>query len=159
MIVLGIDPGISKLGYGILQEEKGQLHLIEYGCIKNKKDKYSGLENIYTTVDNLIKKYKPTILAIEKVFFSKNTKTAMHTAEASGVVMFCAVKNKVEIVEFTPLQVKQATVGYGYASKEQIKYIIKSYLKIEGKLPYDAYDAVALAWCAISSYKIKKLQQ
>jgi crossover junction endodeoxyribonuclease RuvC len=148
MIILGIDPGVAIVGYGILEERKKKLQLVDYGCIltSSKKKHAERLAQINTEFTKLIKKYKPDILAIEELFFCKNVKTALKVGEAKGVILATAISYKLPITEFTPLQIKQAMTGYGRAEKQQIQQMVKVILGLK-KIPQpdDAADAIAVA--------------
>ena len=151
MIVLGIDPGIALTGWGILSKED-KPKLIKYGCIETSKNKNSSqrLLIIYKELQKIIKKYKPEVLSMEKLFFNTNAKTAFSIGEARGVIKICAALNKVPVVEFTPLQIKNSIVGYGRASKKQVQEMVKVSLSlIEVPRPDDAADAIgaALTYC------------
>jgi crossover junction endodeoxyribonuclease RuvC len=150
MVIIGIDPGLATTGYGIIKIEnrKSKFEIIDYGCIRTapKIPFAERLEIIYKELNNLIKKYKPDKIAIEKIFFARNVKTAMQIGEARGVVTLIAVQNKIPIFEFTPLQIKQALTSYGQASKEQIQKMVKIILNLkEIPKPDDAADALAIA--------------
>ncbi len=148
MIILGIDPGTAIVGYAIISLKDNELVAIDYGCIKtSKKEIFSKrLSQIYHGIDILIKKNKPDQIAIENIYFAKNVKTAMRVSEARGVAILAAAENKIEVVEFTPLQVKQALTGYGRASKNQIQQMVKIVFKLkEIPRPDDAADALAIA--------------
>jgi len=148
MIILGIDPGTAIVGYAIISFKNNELIALDYGCIKtSKKEIFSKrLSQIYHGIDALIKKNKPDQIAIESIYFAKNVKTAMKVSEARGVATLAAAENKIKIVEFTPLQVKQALTGYGRASKGQIQQMVKTIFKLE-KIPRpdDVADALAIA--------------
>jgi len=147
MIVLGIDPGLALTGWGVLiKEEKPKL--IEYGCIKTSKNQKPSqrLLKIHQELQKIIKKYKPEVLSLEKLFFNTNAKTAFSIGEARGVIKLCAVLNKIPLTEFTPLQIKNCIVGYGRASKKQVQEMVKVQLGLD-KIPRpdDAADAIATA--------------
>jgi len=148
MIILGIDPGTAIVGYAIISLKDNELVAIDYGCIKtSKKEIFSKrLSQIYHGIDILIKKNKPDQIAIENIYFAKNVKTAMRVSEARGVAILAAAENKIEVVEFTPLQVKKALTGYGRASKNQIQQMVKIVFKLK-KIPRpdDVADALAIA--------------
>jgi len=155
--ILGIDPGIADTGYGIIQKDKsGNTSCIDYGSIKTKAktEMADRLEIINQKLTKIIKKYKPNLIAIEQLFFCKNAKTALIVGQARGVAMLTAKQNKVPIVEFTPLQVKQAVAAYGQASKLQVQKMVKLLLNLP-ELPKqdDAADALAIAICAANSYR------
>ncbi|MBU0636652.1 MAG: crossover junction endodeoxyribonuclease RuvC [Patescibacteria group bacterium] len=153
-IILGIDPGIADTGFGIVVNQNNNLTCITYGSIKtlSKTDLADRLEIINLELTKLIKKYKPNLIAVEELFFCKNVKTALVVGQARGVIMLTAKQNKIPIIEFTPLQVKQAVSTYGRAKKEQIKKMVKLLLNLE-ELPKsdDAADALAISICASNS--------
>lgn len=152
--ILGIDPGLADTGFGVIEKNKGNLSAIDFGCIKTKAgvpDKQRLVE-IHTSINQLIKKYKPDIITVEKLFFGKNVKTAMSVSQARGVIILAVGKNKSELVEYTPLQVKQALTGYGQASKDQVKAMVKIILKLaQPPKSDDAADALAIAICCANS--------
>ncbi|MFC1727741.1 crossover junction endodeoxyribonuclease RuvC [Patescibacteria group bacterium] len=147
MIVLGIDPGIALTGWGVVKKSDSP-ELIKYGCIKTKAGLASEerLSKIFEQLEGVIKKFKPEVVAIEKLFFNTNAKTALSVGEARGVIKLCAVKNSIPITEFTPLQIKSSVVGYGRADKNQVQVMVKTLLGLdEVPRPDDAADAVAVA--------------
>ncbi|MFH1822274.1 MAG: crossover junction endodeoxyribonuclease RuvC [Patescibacteria group bacterium] len=154
-IILGIDPGIADTGYGIISKDKeGNLVCLSYGIIKTsaKMEMTRRLELINQGLDKIIKEHKPKLMAVEQLFFCRNVKTALAVGQARGVVLLTAKQNKVPIVEFTPLQVKQAVAAYGQASKMQVQKMVKLLLKMdELPKPDDAADALAIAICATNS--------
>lgn len=157
-IILGIDPGLADTGFGVISQEKGNLRMLDFGTIKTKAglpDKQRLME-IHDGLTQLIKKYRPTVISVEKLFFCKNIKTAIAVGQARGVVILTAGQNNLEVLEFTPLQIKQATTGYGQASKQQIKSMVKTILKLS-TIPKsdDAADALAAAICCSSSRRPK----
>ncbi|HPT66193.1 MAG TPA: crossover junction endodeoxyribonuclease RuvC [Candidatus Woesebacteria bacterium] len=144
-MILGIDPGLANTGWAILSDEKT---LVECGCLKTKISDGSALrlDQIYCELEGLIKKYKIEAIAIETLFFAKNAKSALKVAEAIGVIKVCGQRNKIEVVGFTPLQVKMALVGYGRAEKEQVEIMVRNFLNLEKNIsPSHASDAVAVA--------------
>ena len=123
MIIIGIDPGTATTGFAIIKKTKGtknKLETIDYGCIKTCPDFSPGerLKKINNELNKLIKKYKPSVLAVENIYFFKNLKTAMPVSQAKGVILLTAAKKKIPVYEFTPLQVKMAITGYGRAEKK-----------------------------------------
>lgn len=149
MIILGIDPGYGRCGWAILaRQEKSEIKLIACDCIETdaKKTLPDRLKEIYDAVEYIIKKYHPTELAIENLFFFKNQKTVMQVSQARGVIIAAAVNNGLEVYEYTPLQVKQAVIGYGRGDKIQIQKMIKIHLAGQ-EMPKqdDTADAVAVA--------------
>lgn len=158
MKILGVDPGTATTGIGIIEgsNKTGFKHL-HYQCILTKANLpiQERLETIYTELTQIIKKYKPDMLALETLFFNTNPKTAMSVGRASGVIILCAEQNKLKFVEFTPLQVKVAVAGYGRAEKQQVQKMVKLLLNLkEIPKPDDAADALAIALCAGVSIKI-----
>ena len=151
MIILGIDPGTARVGYALLdKKESAAIDLVTYGCLElpNKKQT-ERLAEISQLVSDLIAQYRPGVLAIEKLFFTKNAKTALSVAEARGVIINCANSSNLEILEFTPLEVKVATTGYGKAEKKQIQRMVCLLLNLK-KIPQpdDAADAIAIGLTA-----------
>jgi len=148
MIILGIDPGTAIVGYAIISFKNNELTALDYGCIKTSKEEVfpKRLSQIYHGIETLIKKNKPDQMAIESLYFAKNVKTAMKVSEARGVAILAAAENKIKVVEFTPLQVKQALTGYGRASKSQIQQMVKVIFKLKTiPRPDDVADALAIA--------------
>ena len=154
-IILGIDPGIADTGYGIIEKNQaGEFKCLDYGSIKTKAGKELSvrLEIINKELEKLIKEYKPALMAVEDLYFCNNAKTALIVGQARGVVLLTGRQNKLPIVSFTPLQVKQAVSAYGKASKMQVQKMVKLILNLD-KLPKpdDAADALAVAICALNS--------
>ena len=156
MIVLGIDPGFARLGYGIIDYSNNKYKVIEYGTISTEAGEplEERLKKINFDLNEIISKYKIEAASIEELFFNTNTKTAIHVAEARGVILYTLAACNIPIYEYTPLQVKQALVGYGRADKHQVMDMVKRTLKLE-KMPKldDTTDALALAICYTYSYK------
>lgn len=158
MLSMGIDPGIALTGYGIVQEDKGNLVLVTYGCIRTSKneDTCQRLVKIYRTLGEVMKEYRPDSVAVEELFFNKNVRSAFQVGEARGVALLAAAHIGLEIFEYTPLQVKQSVVGYGRAAKNQIQEMVKMMLKVKNPIkPDDAADALALAICHCHSRVLK----
>ena len=150
MIILGIDPGIAIVGYGVVEYTKGKFRLIAMGSIETPAgiDVEERLQMVYDDMCELIDTYRPDEMAIEELFFNTNQKTAIAVAEARGVILLAAVQRKVPISEYTPLQVKQSVVGYGRAEKKQVISLVGMILGMEnGPKLDDTADALALAIC------------
>lgn len=151
IVVLGIDPGLADTGYGFLKKQNGQLKILDYGRIKTKAkvpDKQR-LTEIFNSLTSLIKKYQPDLVAVEKLFFCKNLKTAVAVGQARGVVLLAVGQANLDLIEFTPLQVKQALTTYGKADKKQVAAMVKVVLKMAAPPKSDdAADALAIAICA-----------
>ncbi len=160
MVVLGIDPGIATLGWGIINRTEEVTYKVEaYGCIKTDKSTLFSrrLEEIHKKLSKIIKKYEPDIAAIEQLFFVKNVKTAISVAEARGVAILAAAEANLPVAEYTPLQVKQSLVGYGRAEKKQMQKMLKILLGLKDMpKPDDAADALAIALCHLNSQKMAK---
>ena len=165
MIVLGIDPGLATIGFGIINKTKKDIKVIDYGCIITTPDLCPGdrLKIINNELNKLIKKYQPKIMAVENLFFFKNLKTAMPVSQAKGVVLLTAAKKKIQVYEFTPLEVKMTITGYVRAEKKQVQKMIQILLNLEkkpkdkNKRKDDATDALGIALCYIikANRKIK----
>ena len=158
--ILGIDPGLETTGVSILDIRKGDYLPVYCDCIITKKTRpiCERLEEIYTTINQLIKKFCPDCLAIEEIFFNMNVKSAMDVGQARGVSILAGGINNLEIYEYTPLEVKQAIVGYGKATKKQIKYMLKVILRIEDDFfpkKDDAWDAMAISVCHANNKKFQ----
>lgn len=155
MIVLGIDPGYGITGYGVIEYIGNKFRVIEYGSVETpaKMPFPKRLECIFNDLNVVIKKHNPTCMAIEELFFNKNTKTALKVGHGRGVAMLSGTVNNLAVYEYTPLQVKQAVCGYGRASKAQVQQMVKVLLKLE-KIPKpdDVADALAIAICHAHSY-------
>lgn len=150
MIILGIDPGTSIVGFGVIKKDGSNLICQEYGCIKTtpKIPDIEKLSLIRSELDNLIKKVKPDQISIEKLFFFKNAKTVISVAQARGVIISVCAQNNIVPKEFTPLQIKQAVSCYGRAGKAEVQKMVKLILNLkEIPKPDDAADALA---CAIT---------
>jgi len=154
-IILGIDPGIADTGYGLIQTDKNnKLHCLDFGSIRTKANLGlpDRLEKLAKDLDLIIKKYRPQIVAVEDLFFCRNVKTALTVGHARGVILLTIKKNKLPLLEFTPLQVKQAVSTYGRASKSQVQEMVKLILGLKTiPKPDDAADALAVAICGLNS--------
>jgi len=153
-IILGIDPGIADTGYGLIKNESGKLSCLAYGSIRTsaKLALPDRLEIINLELNKLIKKFRPDLVAIEELFFGSNVKTALVVGQARGVAVLTAKLNKINSVEFTPYQVKQAVAAYGHAEKGQVQRMVKLILNLKDRpKPDDAADALAIAICAANS--------
>ena len=147
-IILGIDPGFADMGYGLIKSEKNKLECLDYGSIKTFKtlSLSERLEQIEHELVKIIQKYHPDRAVVEELFFCTNVKTAIAVGQARGVILLTLIKNKIPLIECTPLQVKQALVGYGRADKNQVQQMVKITLGLkEIPKPDDAADALAVA--------------
>ncbi|MFH0814964.1 MAG: crossover junction endodeoxyribonuclease RuvC [Candidatus Falkowbacteria bacterium] len=154
MIILGIDPGFARTGWGVVEYDRGKLRPVDYGCIETMKgeDFSDRLSFLYDEIVKKIKKFKPDVVAVEELFFYNNVTTAIKVSHGRGVILLAAKKARVPIREFTPLQVKQAISGYGKADKIQVQKMVRALLNLrEIPKPDDAADALAIAICAASN--------
>jgi len=152
MIVIGIDPGLARLGYGVLRAEKNTISSIDYGCLQTPAQMPAGERLLlqYNGVSALLDKYHPECLALEKLFFTKNVTSAMGVSEVRGVILLAAQQRQILVVEYTPNQVKQAITGSGRADKHQVQGMICRLLHLdEVPQPDDAADGLSIALCHI----------
>lgn len=148
--ILGIDPGIAIVGWGILDYNKFKFTPVAYDSIMTKAGLpvEERLSQIYTQLSEIMEKYKPEAMAVEELFWNTNQKTGIVVAEARGVILLCARQHGIPIFEYTPLQVKQAVVGYGRAEKKQVITMVTTLLGLEKPpKPDDTADALGLAMC------------
>ena len=151
-MILGIDPGTATTGYALIKKQKNNSYeIVDFGVITTKKT-FSDAARLLTLqkdLEALIKKFKPERAGVEKLYFEKNAKTAMTVSQARGVVLLSLEKNKIELHEFTPLQMKSIICGYGKADKKQVQYMVQKTFNMR-KLPKpdDAADALGIALCA-----------
>ena len=148
MIILGIDPGLATLGWGVIESERGRQRLINYGCILTMPQQRfpDRLKQIGEDMKMLLQLYKPDEIAFEELFFAKNVTTALTVGAARGVALAACAEYTDQLYEYTPMQVKQAIVGYGKAEKQQIQQMVKLLLHMEEiAKPDDAADAIAIA--------------
>ncbi|SRR5258708_1030793 len=148
MRILGIDPGIARAGWGIIEKEKTDFHAIAFDCIQtdSKRNIPDRLLTIYQQVIHIIDIHEPEVLAIEELFFNTNAKTAFIVGQARGVILLAAAAKKIPSVVYTPLQVKVALTGYGRAEKMQVGKMVKVLLKLSTiPSPDDTADALAVA--------------
>ena len=150
MRILGIDPGVAIVGFGLIESERGQQRMLQYGAITTQAGLplATRLVQIGNDLEQLITQFKPDEIAIEELFFSKNITTGIAVAHGRGVILYTAEKMQVPIYEYTPMQVKQAVVGYGLAEKKQVMDMTRRLLKLKAvPRPDDAADALAIAIC------------
>ncbi len=148
MIILGIDPGIAIVGFGVIEKSRNDIRVIDYGVITTHKDTRTPirLQQVYSGIMQLIEKYKPDAIALEELFFNNNITTAITVAQARGVLLIAAANYTENLYEYTPLQIKQALTGNGRAEKKQVQYMVKAILNLSSiPKPDDAADALAVA--------------
>lgn len=160
--VLGIDPGLATTGYGVIESRDNKLHPLDYGTIRTRPESPlpTRLKEIHGQIKQLINKHKVNVGVIEDAFFAKdNMKSVFLVGQVRGVAILACVERGLEIRSFTPLQVKQAIVGYGRASKNQVQEMVKILLSLkEIPEPADAADALAIALCHLQSGRISALE-
>jgi len=146
MIILGIDPGSTRIGFGIIRSDKN-LSLIDYGVIEIKRKKIDQLiKEITERISELISKYEPSLAGIEKIYFSKNTKTAIEVAQARGAIISEIAKHEIIVKEYSPSEIKLSVTGYGLADKKAVAKMVAKILNIEKVSGFDdASDALAIA--------------
>lgn len=151
MIILGLDPGLATLGYGVVEkDEKGVCRAVDFGVIVTPKEEGLPvrLAMLEEGIGKILEKYNPDEVAIEELFFSKNITTGIAVAHARGVALLTCVKKCGRLYEYTPMQIKQALTGYGKAEKKQIQTVVASLLKLKSiPKPDDAADALGVALC------------
>jgi crossover junction endodeoxyribonuclease RuvC len=160
MTVMGVDPGISVTGYGVIRLEDNVLKSLCYGGIRTDSATpvQRRLKRIYDTLSETIRRYRPDAVAVEELFFNRNVNTAFAVGMARGIALLAAEMEDVPVSSYTPLQVKQAVVGYGRATKNQIQQMVKVLLGLEEiPTPDDAADALALAICHINSHRLLQM--
>lgn len=150
MIILGIDPGYATIGFGIIQSHKNQHQLLQYGTITTSPEQEfpQRLLTIYQDMTTLLETVKPDVVAIEELFWGHNVTTGIGVSHGRGVILLAVAQQQIPIFEYTPMQIKQAVVGYGNATKLQVMDMTKRLLKMEKVArPDDAADAIAVALC------------
>lgn len=159
MKILGIDPGIALMGYGVINSINDKVVLLECGTIVTRADTPfpKRLAVIHSNIKELLKKYSPDCIAFEELFSGKNVKTVIQVAQARGAAMAAAFESGAELFEYTPIQIKQAVVGYGRADKQQVQEMVRLLLGLGGLIkPDDAADAVACAICHAHSCRFSE---
>ena len=150
MRILGIDPGVAIVGFGVVDAYRGKQQLIKCGVIRTPANTQlsSRLDQIYRDMQEIIQTFRPDVMAVEELFFDKNVTTGIAVAHARGIILLSGYQAGLPIYEYTPMQVKQAVVGYGKAEKKQVMDMVRRLLKLQAApKPDDAADAVAVALC------------
>lgn len=159
MIIMGIDPGLTSTGYGVVEKRGTRLRALGFGAVttSSRDDLSARLDEIYRRVKELITEYRPDLVVVEELFFNTNARSAMVVGEARGGIILAAAHCGVPVREYTPLQVKQALVGQGRADKRQVEYMVKALLGLEeGVGSSHASDALALAICHAHREKLDR---
>lgn len=160
MLILGLDPGLALTGYGLVKAEAPGVTALAYGVIRTstQENLAARLKFIYESVTALLTSFSPEVLALEDVFFNKNIRTALAVGQVQGVVLLAAAQREVSVARYTPLELKQAVVGYGRASKQQVQEMVRNLLHLPAcPEPDDAADALALALCHFHLSSFRKL--
>ena len=163
MRIISIDPGYERLGIAVLEKNNGQKEKVVFSDTiqtSSKKEFRERLFEIGKEFENILKKYAPKVLAIENLFFNTNQKTVINVSEMRGALIFSALKNGLQVFEYTPLQIKAAITGYGKADKNQVIFMIQKLVDIEKEIKYDdEYDAIAcgLTFFASDLKEVKNL--
>ena len=156
MIILGIDPGLSKMGFGLISIVNEEALLVDFGVITTSADQplEKRLKVIYLDLNTVIKKYQPKVMSVEGSFFGKNVKSMMMLGHARGMALLSAAKIGIPVYEYSPRKIKQSVTGNGNATKEQVKFMIKIILRLQNKnIPDDASDALAIALCHMKQFR------
>jgi crossover junction endodeoxyribonuclease RuvC len=161
MRILGLDPGTATTGYGVVDRIGSSPCLVDFGTITTspKQDAPERLLEVYNRLSEIMDRYAPDVVVMERLFFAKNQTTAISVGKACGVMQFAAARRGLAVVEYTPMEVKQAVVGYGGAEKKQIQYMVQRILKLDdAPKPDDAADALAVCICHAHSEKLRSLR-
>lgn len=152
MLVLGVDPGSLVTGYGLVEKKNNRLTCIHSGTISSSSDTpfYVRIHKIFQSMVEIMNHYRPKEMAIEDVFFAKNVKSALKIGHARGAVLIAAVQCGIKIFEYTPLEIKKSVVGYGRATKEQVRAMAQVILNLKDKPGLDTSDALATAICHLN---------
>lgn len=156
MRVLGIDPGTQVMGYGVVEEERGNLQRVGEGTISPTGELPERLGRLYEGLQELIRTYSPDAVAIESPFYAKNVLSTLKLGQVQGVVVLAANHAALDSCSYTPMEIKVAVVGYGRATKAQVREMVKRLLGIDGALSLDASDALAVAICHIHTAELRK---
>lgn len=158
MVVLGVDPGTSCTGFGLISSNHGSLKHITHGVIRaDSKYPFSDrLLAIYQGIKDVMEAHRPHCVAVEAIFHARNARSSLILGHARGIILLAAVQANIQVHEYSALQVKQALTGYGRAEKGQIRALVKSLLSINKNPPMDASDALALAICHAHSNRLRQ---
>jgi crossover junction endodeoxyribonuclease RuvC len=163
MMVIGIDPGTATTGFGLVQEEEdGSLKVIDYGAIQTPPGiaMPERLLSLYERLKEILLLHRPESGAVEKLFFQRNVTTAISVGQARGVALLALAQMKLPVMEYTPLEIKQAVAGFGGAGKMQVQQMVRALLKMEDiPRPDDAADALAVAICHLHSAGMRRIYQ
>jgi len=151
MVIIGFDPGLSHTGYAVLNKEGNNINLVQCGLISPKRNKSLSerLFTIFSETNKLLEDFNPNLVVIENVFYGKNVQSAIKLGQAKASIMLSSEKYNIDMVDYTPREIKQSIVGNGAASKEQVEFMVKKIFKLEDTMlkRNDISDAIAVAWC------------
>ena len=161
MRVLGIDPGSSTTGYGIVEKNGSGIVHVDCGCCRVKKilDFYLRLREIHAALEAVIEKYSPEAVVIERIFLAKNASSALKLGESRGVALLAAAQAGLPVYEYSTREVKQAVTGYGQATKDQIQKMVRQLLHLPEVASEDASDALAVAICHLQSCRLREITE
>ena len=161
MLVLGVDPGSLVTGYGLLEKKGNQMTCVDLGAITSARHVpfYERIHKIFRSMVEIMEQYRPQEIAIEDVFFAKNVKSALKIGHARGAVLVAAVESDVKIFEYTPLEIKKSVVGYGRATKEQVRSMVQVILGLKSQPGLDTSDALATAICHLNWTRYDRKQE
>ncbi len=153
MIIIGIDPGSKSTGYGIVEKKADEIRFIACGNIRpsGKLPFAKRIFEIFTGISRILEEYKPDEVAVEDLFHSKNAKSSLKLGHVRGAIISAILLKDLPIFEYTPLEIKKAVVGYGAATKEQVKSMVSIILKLNEDISFDSSDALAVAICHANS--------
>lgn len=156
MRVLGVDPGLTRAGFAVVEESGGKLRALDHGTIRAQGDEVAPqLAALRARLAAVVNEHRPDAVAVERLFVTRNQRTAMRVGQASGIALLVAAEAGLPVTEYGPLQVKQAVVGTGGATKDQVSFMVRRLLGLTEKPESaDAADALALAICHLHSYKL-----
>ncbi|AFM42377.1 Holliday junction endonuclease RuvC [Desulfosporosinus acidiphilus SJ4] len=159
MIILGIDPGTAIMGYGLIEQKGNRLRALNYSCWRTSAHTplAERLLILYNQICPFLREHHPDHIAVEELFFNRNTTTAISVGQARGIILLAGAQQSIPIYEYTPLQVKQSVVGYGRAEKQQVQQMVKGLLGLD-KIPKpdDTADALAIAICHAHSFALER---
>jgi len=158
MLVLGVDPGSRVTGYGLVEKRGQQMTCLHAGTFGTslKRPFFERIYEIFQSMTEIMNRFQPEEMAVEDLFFHKNLESALKIGHARGAVLIAAVQNRVKIFEYSPLEIKKSVVGYGRASKEQVRSMTQILLKMKTQPPLDASDALATAICHLNWTRFHK---
>lgn len=159
MVVMGVDPGSTATGFGVISVEGGRLCHRGHGVLRvdGSVTLACRLSHLFEGLRRILREYRPATLAMEAIFHARNARSSLILGHARGVLLLAAVQEGLEPVEYTPLEVKQALTGFGQATKAQIRYMVRALLSLKGPLPLDASDALAVAICHAHCMGMKEM--